>query len=485
MNGEKIMYFATLVRTTVLANVLAMVSFSAMAAPPDPIVRNADCLKPSRVNPYYWEYQGKPVVLLGGSVEDNLFQVPDLEALLDLLKASGGNYIRNTLSSRDEGNVWMFHQNADGTYDLERLNDEYYHRLEQLLELCLARDIVIQYELWDRFDYATKYWEKNPFRPANNINYTEDESGLQNDYPDHPGANKNRFFRSEPAEENNALLLKYQQKHINQVLALSLPYPNVLYCMDNETGANPEWGTYWSNYVKAKATALGVEVQTTEMWDDWNLKGEQHRRTLDHPEIYSFVDVSQNNHNDGPEHWANLLWVRDYIKDVPRPINHVKCYGADGGRYGSSENGEARFWRSLLGGAASIRFHRPDSGLGLSERAQANLKSARMFVEAFDLVGAQPKPFGYNMVGTDTTPVYLTLNGRGQQAYYFPRGGEVTSMLANCAGGTVLRWLDIEKSQWLDPVPAGGLSQPLQAPDTRPWIVIKESEGLHKAAKPD
>lgn len=471
-------FFAVL--TAFLTAVLPAV---APAAPPDRDTRNAQCLKPAAANPFYWEYNGAPVVLLGGSVEDNLFQIPDLEAHLDLLKASGGNYIRNTLSSRDEGNVWMFHQNEDGKYDLERLNDEYYARLERLLELCLARDIVIQYELWDRFDYAMKYWEKNPFRPANNINYTEEASGLLNDYPDHPGSNKNRFFRSEPAEENNALILKYQQKHIDRVLALSLPYPNVLYCMDNETGANPEWGAYWSGYVKAKAVEMGVVAQTTEMWDDWNLQAERHRSTLDHPEIYSFVDMSQNNHNNGSEHWGNLLWVRDYLKEAPRPINHVKCYGADGGRFGSSQNGEARFWRSLLGGAASIRFHRPDSGLGLSERAQANLKSARMFVEAFDLVGAEPKPYGYNMVGADTTSVYLTLNRAGQQAYYFPEGGEVTSMVANCAGGTVLRWLDIEKSQWLEPAPAGGLTQLLQAPDARPWIVIKEPEDFHKAVK--
>ncbi|MCA9442678.1 MAG: hypothetical protein KC964_17880, partial [Candidatus Omnitrophica bacterium] len=36
-------------------------------------------------NPRYWEYEGAPVVLIGGSVEDNLFQIPDLEGQLDLL----------------------------------------------------------------------------------------------------------------------------------------------------------------------------------------------------------------------------------------------------------------------------------------------------------------------------------------------------------------------------------------------------------------
>ena len=31
-------------------------------------------------NPYYWAYDGEPILLLGGSSEDNLFQVPNVEA---------------------------------------------------------------------------------------------------------------------------------------------------------------------------------------------------------------------------------------------------------------------------------------------------------------------------------------------------------------------------------------------------------------------
>ena len=40
-------------------------------------------------------------------------------------------------------------------------------------------------------------------------------------------------------------------------------------------------------------------MQTTEMWDAWNLAHEMHKATFDHPEIYSFVDISQNNHPKG------------------------------------------------------------------------------------------------------------------------------------------------------------------------------------------
>ena len=40
-------------------------------------------LKPYKVNPWYWEYKGNPVMLLGGSKDDSLFQILDLEKHLD------------------------------------------------------------------------------------------------------------------------------------------------------------------------------------------------------------------------------------------------------------------------------------------------------------------------------------------------------------------------------------------------------------------
>jgi len=35
---------------------------------------NADRIQPHVKNPYFWQYAGRPVLLLGGSDDDNLFQ---------------------------------------------------------------------------------------------------------------------------------------------------------------------------------------------------------------------------------------------------------------------------------------------------------------------------------------------------------------------------------------------------------------------------
>lgn len=430
-------------------------------------------IQPYAENPRYWQYEAEPVYLRGGSKEDNLFQISNLEGHLDTLAAVGGNYIRNTMSSRDEGDVWPFYRQSNGTYDIERMNEEYYDRFERMLELTSERDIIVQIELWDRFDYAREPWLANPFRPANNVNYTPQESGLENKYPRHPANNDNPFFRSIPAHNDNQLLLEYQKAHISRLLEISLEYPNVLYCMDNETDANPDWGIFWSDFVKQQAEEAGVEVQTTEMWDAWDLKDDQHKLTLDHPEQYSFVDISQNNHNTNQQHWDNLQWVRNYTSSEQRPLNHVKIYGADTGTYGTTRDGVERFWRSILGGGASVRFHRPESGIGLNATARSHLRSADMLLSEYDIFSARPDSSSRLLSDREPDEAYLSRIPGEQYAIYFTDGGSVEVDLSEVSGSLSVRWLDAANSAWQKgQVIKGGKPVELTAPGDGHWMVI-------------
>ncbi|MHC4807074.1 MAG: hypothetical protein ACYTBX_12565, partial [Planctomycetota bacterium] len=124
---------------------LACVSAQAVASP----VKRIEIYGP---NPVYWQYNGKPILLLGGTKDDNLFQVPGLKEHLDLLKSVGGNYVRNTMSSRDQGNVRPFNK-ANAKYDLNQWNAEYWRRFENFLKLTRERDIIVQIEVWATFDY--------------------------------------------------------------------------------------------------------------------------------------------------------------------------------------------------------------------------------------------------------------------------------------------------------------------------------------------
>jgi hypothetical protein len=345
-------------------------------------MNNENRIQPYSKNPFYWQYNGEPVLLLGGSVEDNLFQIPNLEEHLDLLKSVGGNYVRCTMSSRDDGNVWPFAKDPQtDLYDLNKPGEEHWQRFEHFLELAAERDIVAQFEMWDRFDFGREEWQNNPYNPKNNINYTVEESGLKEEINTHPNKNENAFFRSVVTLENNQVVLPYQHLQVEKMLSISFKYGNVLYCMNNETNEPPQWGQYWIQFIKDRAAEQGVLVYTTDMFDDWhkadeNDESQSYSIVFDNPDIYTFVDISQvNSRNFHEIHWGKMQWLMNQVKKHPRPVNTVKTYGGAHTFWGSGrlEDGIERFWRNIIGGCASARFHRPRAGSGLNIIAQASI----------------------------------------------------------------------------------------------------------------
>jgi hypothetical protein len=433
---------------------------------------NADRIRPYAANPWYWQYQGKPVLLLGGSKDDNLFQIPDLKEHLDAMARAGANYVRNTMSDRPDGGfeVYPFKRLPDGRYDLDQWNDAYWRRFAEFLRLTRERGIILQIEVWDRFDYSRDNWVKHPYNPGNNVNYTHESSGLAAVYPDHPGANRQPFFFTTPKQRNNRVVLPYQRKFVTEMLRHALPHPHVLYCMDNETSGEEAWAVYWAEFIQKRARAAGVEVFLTQMWDDWKLQGAHHRRTFDHPERFAFADVSQNNHQKGQQHWDNFQWARSYLAKHPRPVNTVKTYGADTGRYGTSRDGIERWWRHLLGGAAAVRFHRPDSGLGFSPPAEASIRAARKLESLVKLWELQPA--NELLRERDANEAYLAANPGAAYAIYFPDGGAVELDLRKTDGAFEVRWIDVRTGEWGPRGELGGGDwQRLATPGAGHWTV--------------
>ena len=431
----------------------------------------SDRVQPWSGNPRYWQFKGQPVLLLGGSKDDNLFQIPDLKEHLDEMKAVGANYIRNTMSDRnDKGfEIYPFKKLPDGKYDLDQWNDEYWQRFDNLLRWTAERDIIVQIEVWDRFDYSTDKWPPHPNNPKNNVNYTPEQSGLAERYPDHPGQNKQPFFFTTPTQRNNTVVFRYQQRFVDKMLSYSLKFAHVLYCMDNETAAEEAWGVFWAEHITKRATEAGKKVCVTEMWDDWDLKAERHRRTLDHPERYQFADVSQNNQKKGQEHWDNFQWVRARIAGEPRPLNTVKTYGADGGRFGNNRDGLERWWRHLIGGAAAARFHRPDSGLGLSDPAKASLRAARKLESLIKLWDLEP---ANNLLSDrEKNEAYLAAKPGHAYVLYFTDGGSAGLDLKNLPGPFDVRWIEIATGEWgkRESI-TGGEIVALNAPAKGHWV---------------
>ena len=434
-------------------------------------------IQPWAENPWYWQYKGEPVMLLGASSDDNLFQWPAemLVPHLDSMKSVGANYVRNTMSdSADRGfELYPFKLLENGRYDLNLWNEDYWHRFEFFLEETAKRDIIVQIEVWDRFDYTRNNWPPHPYNPKNIVNYSQEESGLDLEYPDHPGQNKQPFFFTTPNQRSNEVLLKFQRRFVDKMLSYSLKHDHILYCMDNETSGEEEWGVFWARYIREKAGESGKKVNLTEMWDAWVLKSDQHKRTFDHPELYDFCDVSQNNHQRDQAHWDNFQWVKTYISNHPRPVNTVKTYGADGGTHGNTNNGIDGWWRHVIGGAASARFHRPPSGLGLSELSMNSVKAAREIEKIcpfWELI-----PGNALLSDRQENEAFITVKPGEVYVVFFPDEGEVNVDLSKTDSGFSLKWMEVRKGEWAaEEAISGGDWVKLKTPGEQEWVAVLE-----------
>jgi hypothetical protein len=463
-------------------------------------------IQPYSENPFYWQYKGNPVLLLGGTWQDNLFNHPvGLEEHLDILVACGGNYVRNTMSHRNEGNAFAYAQ-YDGKFNLDEFNDEYWQRLENFLKMTYEREIIVQMEVFDAWDHMIDHqslggWSKHPFNPANNINYTETESGLPTEFGNKPGTDPSGhpFFQSVPALDNNELILNYQQAYIDKMLSISFKYPNVLYCIQNESGEELAFGDYWINYIRSRASEFNVLIYTTDMRRNNDITAHDHAFLYQNPDIYTFIDISQNNSNNIPTgqlHWDRIQMVRNILKGQGiRPMNNIKIYSREGGFAseglapfdGDHIDGPQRFWRNIMGGCAGARFHRPhpleggpenhyartQDALGLHVQAQNNIKSARMLTGEINIFSCEPR----NDLLSDRrdNEAYCLAEEGKQYVLYFPYEGTIMLDFSGAKGEWLLKWLNIPTSTWMEnhnQIIQGGDNLQINTPDNSQWIAL-------------
>jgi len=155
---------------------------------------------------------------------------------------------------------------------LRQWNPTYWNRFSNCLKWCNQRNIIIQIEVWDRFDYSQDHWVLSPWRPDNNVNYTSGQSGLANDYPAPAWKDSQPFFHTIPGmaryQKQYDLVRQFQEAFVAKMLSHSRKYDNVLYCMNNETPTPPKWGQYWMRFITDHATDQGAKTCVTDMFDD-------------------------------------------------------------------------------------------------------------------------------------------------------------------------------------------------------------------------
>lgn len=403
-------------------------------------VKAADgSLEPYFDNPWHWMYRGEPVFLFGGSDDDNLFQWPEEKLVehLDLLVSVGGNFLRNTLSTRDDGNTLPY-KLVNGRFEFSEENDLFWDKLGFFLRETKKRNIFVQLTLWDQHDFVAKNWTGQFWNPNNN-NIGLEGSELYNG---------NDFFNV--VRERNALVLPYQIKYVEKVLTCSLLYDHVFYNISNEGWAGLEWETYWAAFIHSEAKKANTRVQVTSMEHGPQLSVDA---VLKYPELFSYVEISQNNNYStgyrGVSHYRHILDWRRQIEDTngPRPFMNEKIYGGPGQQTAFSSETDAirRFWRNVFAGCASVRFHRPNGGLGLNETARSQLRCLNTLNQSIQLTTTSPDL----VIESSVEEAYCLASSPGEFALYLPDGGAVTLVVSD--GSYELRAMDIASASWKDP----------------------------------
>lgn len=251
-------------------------------------------------------------------------------------------------------------------------------------------------------------------------------------------------------------MLKYQQAFVEKMLSISLNYDNVLYCIDNETSGDVRWASYWAEFIRTNAG--GKDIQITEMWNDWDMQSEIHKRTLDHPERYDFVDISQNTHTTGYDNWKGARYIFDYTKENPRPVNSTKIYGSDGSKWverGITEQHAVQtFCRNIIGGFASSRFHRPPSGLGLCEITMNSIRTIRKIEELVKFWDIDPR---MDLINTgEENLAYLSVKEGESYVIYFTKAGKAKLDLSGHNHRFTLKWIDMANAEWANPESVNG-----------------------------
>ncbi|NMC39557.1 MAG: hypothetical protein GYA43_00065, partial [Bacteroidales bacterium] len=199
-----------------------------------------------------------------------------------------------------------------------------------------------------------------------------------------------------------------------------------------------------------RENSKGKDIWITQMWDDWDVKSPIHKRTIDHPERYGFIDISQNSQLTGYTNWENAQYVFNYIKDNPRPVNSTKIYGSDSGSWLSrginTQHAIQTFFRNVIGGFASSRFHRPPSGLGLSRESINCIKTVRKaesLVKMWDIV-----PRMDLLKTMEKNQAYLAAREGKAYVIYFTGPFKCSLDLIGYNKSFKARWINIETGEW-------------------------------------
>ena len=381
-------------------------SFTAFASPPSsPVTREFSFsdsimwksikrLQPHPENPYYFSYNGKPVWLNGHSrlwtlngwmpeshepLKDrsenkSRHQSTDMRTYVDEIRdmsQAGVHFIRITPFWPDGWKrglpmPWLYRKGKK--FDLLQWDKDYWKYYRDFMARCAEKNIIVQVEIWDRPGLSHNHesrWKSHPFHPDHNINYGHDVLPGSSAQAQNIVTRKRLFYAS--VKGKNKKLLKFQEAYVKKLLQETAPFPNIIYCIDNEGTGSIEWESYWAGFIRKKIPDALITAMPLDRVDNtW-------KSYFEHSDFncmdgggsglrFALEGFSGGGQQGRPDTWASRLdqlylvretmaKYRQYMEHYPekkRPVYVSNSFNA------SMDN----IWIMFCSGAAGLRYHR-------------------------------------------------------------------------------------------------------------------------------
>lgn len=219
-------------------------------------------LQPWAEDPNYWTWDGEtPELLLGGSNSDALFLEDNFKEEIALLQKTGGNYLRCTLRALDDGKMTPFEWvDSSGQFFLQNYRKAYWDNLHDMITYAENLGVAVEIVVWDFPNTTRETWETNAWTNNLSIVNSNGDSLMNKDFlpGEHP------FFHTIPGtmlhQATYEPLVKRQEAFVDQLLATTLSFDNVIYNYVVPSNMHIPWMVYWGKYTEAKAAETGKRV---------------------------------------------------------------------------------------------------------------------------------------------------------------------------------------------------------------------------------
>lgn len=184
---------------------------------------------------YFTDGSGKAVVLTGshtwmrkpvkGHWMNDGWDLKKFSRYLDFLQYWNHNYIRLWMWEQEgKTNLWL--KDADGTFDLNKINPAYIKRVRSFVTAAKARGFyvgIMLFQGWSGTCEASKEdWIRHPMNKANNKN------GIDGDPNEIGWGNKVHTL-------DNRKIVAYQEKYVRKMIDAFNGFDNILWEIGNET----------------------------------------------------------------------------------------------------------------------------------------------------------------------------------------------------------------------------------------------------------